>query len=259
MKRAYVDTPKGQMHYRFGGTGSKSVICIHMSGSSSDEFEGFGELMVQRGYRVYALDLFGFGPSDPPSTYYSLSDHAQTVLDFMDALHISNAVLYGNLASGNLAVHSAILSPEKVEGLFLTHPIYSDDANQFHSKRHRPEYEVIVPQIDGSHLMEMWRRAAKYGATAAIADARCRCLYQAGDLCESLHWALFEDEILSNLLPKIVAPTVVIAYGTFGDPLQLRQAADQMQKGTYHLLEEATPYTIRSTPEQLVELYCQYF
>lgn len=47
------------MHYRFSGTGSNVIIFLHMSGSSSDEFELVGEKLAQSGFYVYAPDLLG--------------------------------------------------------------------------------------------------------------------------------------------------------------------------------------------------------
>ena len=38
MKRAYLDLSRGQLHYRCAGSGTP-VIMLHMSGSSSDEYE----------------------------------------------------------------------------------------------------------------------------------------------------------------------------------------------------------------------------
>jgi pimeloyl-ACP methyl ester carboxylesterase len=36
MKRAYVDTPEGQIHYRIEGSG-EPVLCLHKASLSSDE------------------------------------------------------------------------------------------------------------------------------------------------------------------------------------------------------------------------------
>lgn len=37
MKRGYVDTPEGQVHYREEGTG-EPLLLLHKAGLSSDEF-----------------------------------------------------------------------------------------------------------------------------------------------------------------------------------------------------------------------------
>ena len=64
MKKAYIDLKRGQMHYRFAGNGDP-VVMLHMSGNSSGEYEGSGNILAQK-YSVYAVDLFGFGYSDKP-------------------------------------------------------------------------------------------------------------------------------------------------------------------------------------------------
>ncbi|MBU2644858.1 alpha/beta hydrolase, partial [bacterium] len=72
MKRAYADIPEGQMHYRHAGNGDP-VVMIHMSGSSSDEFEEVGAFLAEH-YSVYALDLLAFGSSDKPPRKYTMAE-----------------------------------------------------------------------------------------------------------------------------------------------------------------------------------------
>jgi len=262
MKRAYVDIPEGQMHYRHAGAGSANVILLHMSGSSSDEYEQTGDLLAQQGYRVFAMDLLGFGSSDRPPRYYSLAEHANTVLEFMDALGLDKALIYGNLATANMAAHLGVTHPHRVSGLLLAHPLYSDDPVQYAKKKDLPEYSVIVPQADGSHMMELWARAFKYGEPPEICDARCRCLHAAGDLGESLHWALFEDTPVDQLFPLIKVPTVVAAYGSFREPELLGEVALRLIPDCkFHLLPApgGTPYISRSNPQAVADLFTQYF
>lgn len=262
MKRAYVDIPEGQMHYRFAGTGSKIIILLHMSGSSSDEFECVGDHLAQNGFCVYALDLLGFGCSDQPPQYYTLSDHANTVLSFMDQLGMEKAILYGNLATANMIVHLGVSHPSRVAGLILAHPLYTPDPAQYAQRIHLPEYTVILPREDGSHLLELWSRSYKYGESAEICDARCRCLHAAGILGETLHWALFEDTPLLEMLPRLHVPVLTLAYGCFRDPGPLMETMKTWVPDG--VIEEipapvGTPYIARSHPETLSEIILRHW
>lgn len=259
MKRAYLDIPEGQMHYRWAGSGNHNVILLHMSGSSSDEYEQVGDWLADLGFRVYAIDLLGFGNSDSPPKYYTLSEHANTVIEFMDALALEQAILYGNLATANMAVHLGVERPERISGLLLAHPLHSADPVQYAKKRLLHEYSVIQPQADGSHMLELWSRSNKYGESPQVCDARCRCLHQAGALGETLHWALFEDTPVIQLFPRLSVYTVVVAYGSFRDPELLGEVAALIPKGNFDLYPQGTPYIARSHPEQVVEMFQKYF
>ena len=147
MKRAYVDIPEGQLHYRYAGVGMP-VIMIHMSGSSSDEYEAVGNLLADR-YAVYAVDLMAFGGSDRPPHLYTLEEHAQTVLSFMDALGLGKACLVGNLAGANIALLAAAQRPEKVSGLMLAGYCYNKDHEKFCAagklRRRQPPDDQLDP------------------------------------------------------------------------------------------------------------------
>ena len=137
MRRFYADIPEGQMHYRAAGTGEENVILLHMSGSSSEEYEGVGDLLAECGYHVYAPDLLGFGSSDKPSHYYyAMDEHIASLLSFMDSVGIGRACVCGNMATANMAAHMGVYHPERVRDLLLCHPLYNPDLDYFKRRGH---------------------------------------------------------------------------------------------------------------------------
>lgn len=258
MKRAYIELPEGQMHYRSAGTGEEYIILLHMSGSSSDEYEGVGGLLAERGYHVFAPDLLAFGSSDFPPRFYSMQDHIRTILAFMDAVGADTSYFYGNMATANMIGHIGAEHPDRVKGLMMGHPLYHPDPDYFRQRRHMPGFAKIDLQADGGHLMEMWRRAIKYGDPPEIADQRCCCLHRAGAWGETLHWALHEDTPLCEYLDKIGPRTVMIAYSFFGDPAMLRDAVKKMPNGSFDFFE-GTPYIARADPKRVADMICKYF
>lgn len=155
MKRAYVEIEEGQMHYRCAGSG-EPIILLHMSGSSSDEFEQTGSLLAAS-HAVYAPDLLAFGGSDKPPRVYTLKEHAETVIEFMDCLGIKAAYFVGNLVGANIAVHVAMSSPERVKGLFLFSLCYSADYEEFKSYGSLPVYQPIPV----SRMEAIWWKCGK--------------------------------------------------------------------------------------------------
>lgn len=252
-----------QMHYRIAGRGERMLLLLHMSGSSSDEFERVGELLAQKEFLVYAPDLPGFGMSDAPACvppeYLTMEEHCGVLAAFMEAVGMRAAFVYGNMATANLAVHLAVDFPDRVRGLMLAHPLYTHDAKQYAAKRRLPEYSVISPQTDGSHLATLWERSAKYGASAGAADGRCVCLHLAGIYGETLHWALFEDRKFAGYLERVAVPAVVIGYGGLGVCRLQREAAEQIRGGRFDLYEEGTPYIAREEPWAVADMVEKYF
>jgi pimeloyl-ACP methyl ester carboxylesterase len=96
------------------------LLLIHGLGSSA--IAEWGRLMrpLARGYRVYALDLPGFGRSErPPDASYSIPMQVDTVRRFMDAVGARRARLVGVSMGGWIAARLAGESPERVERLVL--------------------------------------------------------------------------------------------------------------------------------------------
>ncbi|MCC8025900.1 MAG: alpha/beta fold hydrolase [Clostridium sp.] len=250
MKRAYADIAEGQMHYRCGGRG-EPVVMLHMSGSSSDEFEKTGDLLSEK-YRVYAPDLLAFGYSDKPPRTYTLEEHAGTVAAFMDVLGIQNAYLVGNLVGANIAVHVAMLSPGRVKGMFLSSFCYGADYREFQALGKLPVYQPIPEAEDGSHLVEMWKRTQRYQETTGVIAARTLCMHLAGQWSESLHAALFSDVDLTGLLAHLPIPVKLI--GAPEEEEKLRLVAGIMQNGEYEIVHGLNPFFDRKYPEKFAKM-----
>ena len=255
MKKAYLDLPYGQMHYRHAGSG-KPVILLHMSGSSSDEYERVGNILSSE-YSVYALDFMGFGGSDRPDHYFSFEEHAQSVKDFADAMGISSAYFCGNLVGANITVHIAADYPHLVEKAVLFHCCYNSDPHYWASFRDSA-FSKIEVSGDGAHLLEHWKRSHKYGDAPEISNERCICLHKANDWGEALHWALCDDTDLASYLPRANTKAKMFAYPVMENKTPA-EAAALMQDCRFELLSDATPYIARSMPERYAGLLRDFF
>lgn len=260
MRRGYADIPEGQIHYRRAGSGGECVILLHMSGSSSEEYEGVGDILAERGYQAFAIDLLGFGPSDKPSHYYySMDEHIASILAFMDAIGFESAYLCGNMATANMAARMGVFHPERVKGLLLCHPLYNPDPDYFKRRGHTPAFCKADVTADGSYLQELWRRSSKYGDAIQVSDRRCADLLKAGEWGETLHWALHDDSPFGSYLKKLTMKTVIVAYDFFGNPTLLEGAAKELKQGAFELCRNATPYVPRTAPEQVADIFCRHF
>ena len=106
------------VHYQVKGEGP-DVVLIH--GVTSSLAVWFARVMpeLSRKFRVTAYDLRGHGYSDPTPTGYSSRAMADDLLALLDHLGIERARLVGHSFGGSIALHTALLHPERVDGIVL--------------------------------------------------------------------------------------------------------------------------------------------
>jgi pimeloyl-ACP methyl ester carboxylesterase len=104
-------------HHPHSDTEAPTIIMIHGFLSSCFSFRKLiPELKKQ--FHIYALDLPGFGQSEKSRTFfYSLKNYGQLVIDFIEHLQLKNAYIIGHSMGGQVAMHAARLSPEKISFL----------------------------------------------------------------------------------------------------------------------------------------------
>lgn len=116
-KSAFVQTRDLRMHYLQAGTGTP-LIFIHGFPETSHEWELQIAHFADR-YAVFAPDTRGFGQTDKPGIRVSRHLLAHDIIDFMDALGLSEAAVVGHDWGGMIAFKVAIDWPERVSRLAL--------------------------------------------------------------------------------------------------------------------------------------------
>ena len=113
----------GPVHYvDFGGPeNGPSVVLVHGLGGSHLNWDLFAPLLTEHA-RVRALDLPGFGRSEPGARKASVSANARALDRFLAEVVGEPAVLVGNSMGGMLSILAAGERPEAVAGLVLLDP-----------------------------------------------------------------------------------------------------------------------------------------
>lgn len=164
IKRAFLDTAEGQVHYRIGGEGDP-LLLLHMNPRSSDEFRELMPIFAQT-RQVIAMDLMGFGDSDKPPRMYTVADYAKTVTALLDQLNLKKTSILGNHTGAFVAGEVAAAYPERVERLILCNVAGFGEAGKADLAK-RFEAGFVI-QADGSHLMERWLARARYVGSAEL-------------------------------------------------------------------------------------------
>lgn len=132
----YIDLDTGEtLAYRQAGKGEKTVLLLHGNMSSSVHFQTLMEKLEEE-YRVYALDLVGFGDSTYNRRLDSLRDFAEDVISFIKKLDLVDIYILGWSTGGGIALEVAAEIPNRIRKIFLLssvgimgYPIYKKDAS----------------------------------------------------------------------------------------------------------------------------------
>ena len=111
-----VRTANWNLHYHEAGSGYP-VIMLHGSGvgaSGWSNFSGNLEALAAH-YRVLAVDMPGWGASDPCPV--DKLDHVAALMEFMDALGIEKAAMIGNSMGGTTVLRTAVEHPDRISHL----------------------------------------------------------------------------------------------------------------------------------------------
>lgn len=104
-----------QIRYTIAGTG-KPLLLIHGFGASIGHWRKNIPILAEQGYRVFALDLLGFGASDKPPIDYTLELWQQQIKDFWSA-HINEPTVFiGNSIGGLISLMLMTNCPEITAG-----------------------------------------------------------------------------------------------------------------------------------------------
>jgi pimeloyl-ACP methyl ester carboxylesterase len=112
------------------------LLLIHGYGAGSWVWEKQMDIL-SRNYKVYALDIIGYGFSDRPRIEYTPETYIHFLRDFMDGLGIERAALIGNSMGGGIAWAMAALFPKRVKRLILIDCVPPDVLNQVRNESFR--------------------------------------------------------------------------------------------------------------------------
>jgi pimeloyl-ACP methyl ester carboxylesterase len=120
----------GRVFYKISGIehAGPPVVFIHGVGAGASSFmwrKNFDELA--KDFRVYALDLLGFGFSDKPATAaYSADLYVEMISDFIREVSGYPANVIASSLGAAYAIRVADEHPELIKGLILNGPTGSD-------------------------------------------------------------------------------------------------------------------------------------
>ena len=96
----------------------ENVLILHGWGANIDTIMPIVNLLKDH-FKVYALDLPGFGKSDKPQFPFDSKNYSRIVKKFMDLMKIEKTILIGHSFGGKVSILTAVNYPKNVEKLVL--------------------------------------------------------------------------------------------------------------------------------------------
>ena len=216
-----------QIAYTVQGEG-KPLILIHGFGASIGHWRNNIPELAAAGYKVFALDLLGFGASDKAIVNYTLELWQALLQDFWSAKVQAPAIFIGNSIGGLLTLMLLADAPEMAAGGVLLNPAGG--------LNHRPDElnpplrlimgtftKLVSSELIGSFLFNQIRRKPRlrntlrqvYHDQTAITDELIDILYQPS--CDPGAQKVFASILTAppgprpeDLLPRITQPLLVL-------------------------------------------------
>jgi len=189
-------------HSTIWGEG-EPVILLHGWGSSGESLCGVAKVLEDL-FRVYAIDLPGFGWTPPPPAAWGTRDYASHVEAFMDSTGIPAASVLGHSFGGRIALALAAQSPRRVRRLVLV-------ASAGIRPRRGPGHslKVAVAKL-GTRLfsLPMWGRLGDRIVSTVSQRIGSRDYRNAGRMRPTLVRVVNED--LRGILSSIRVPTLIL-------------------------------------------------
>jgi pimeloyl-ACP methyl ester carboxylesterase len=152
-----------RFHSQQTGSGPDVVLVHGLTGDLSIWFLCRAMQELGGSHRVTAYDLRGHGYSDVPPDGYTSADHAGDLVALMDQLGIDRASVVGHSFGGVIALHAAVLAPERVEAVVLSDPYFPalrhlEDVSRWgHWRDFRQEAHEAGVELSDEHWYDLGR------------------------------------------------------------------------------------------------------
>ncbi len=223
----YVDTTRGQVHFREAGTGP-AVVLLHWGPGASAQYSAAIDALATLGMRAIAPDLPGFGNSMRRDGHWSVADFADIVEECLAGWRIERCALLGGHLASLIAMDVAPRAPRRVALVALDGtPVWDEAKRRDILKLATPV--AMVPREDGEHLKDlwkhllwevrMWRPNAPYDdALAAFAMKLVKAKFAADFDLRPMR-ALLEYDVFGGLDALAASGVPVLALSATDDPL----------------------------------------
>jgi len=251
----------GHIYYKLlGAPGAPPLVLLHSPGIAASGYEMRGIMQaLTKDFRVYALDLPGFGLSDRPTLQYTAELYIQLCRDFLANEVRRPALLVASRLSCNYAIAVAARSPELCSGLVLISPIAL--RGEWTPRTLLPAF--LESRVAKTLLYPLLVLASRYGTRDNYYYATTHRFGAEHAVMALLAGRLNQD--VSREIEEVWQPTLVIwGADALGKLQRVRFTRDEQQRAwgpeqaQIELLPEGGLFAHEEQPQRVAEMVLQW-
>lgn len=258
IRRGYLDSDCGQLHYRIcGRSEAPLLLLLHQTPSSSVMYERLMPLLAEH-FLLLAVDTPGFGNSDALPGEVAIAAFAREIHGAVSAAFDSPAFVFGHHTGASIAIQLAYDFPKFVRALALSGPPLLTEVQ----KQQLPQAaEPVQPQESGAHWLAMWQRlrAKDRDADLALSQRETLLAFTCGESYLQSYRAVVAQDVPGQLA-ALECPTLLFAgdrdvlAGAVAPAAQLLRRA---RIGRLHV--SAGTYVCDCHPAEVARLLIDFF
>jgi pimeloyl-ACP methyl ester carboxylesterase len=256
----YIAIDGIQLHYVVEGRGP-DIFLIHGIGANLYCWRYMIPLLA-RSFRVWAIDLKGYGLSDKPrKSSYGLDAQARLLVKFLELQGVRQCILVGNSMGGAIAAEMTIQRPELVKELVLINSAHDPKIiGPLDLRKAKMFIDVLTPLVVNKIVVKQFIKNL-YGIIKEVPDEVVSAYiapYMSSDDTHHAFVASFEALVDKTLVPRLKAlnKRVLLLWGQndrlvpvrFGKELHLT-----LSESRFHIHPEAGHHMQEEVPEWIVD------
>ena len=256
VRRGFVNTSLGQLHYRTAGTGPPLVL-LHNTWLSSHMF-GADLPRLALEFEVFAIDTLGQGHSDPaPPRELEIAEYANILHEALDGLGLERPAIAGQATGAVIAAEAAAQIPDRLRRLVLTGlPLWRNPATRL-AQLEVDTFADWEPDENGAGLLHAWKQHGSealtgyHDATEVLID-----YLRPGPRCSLPLRALFRWEPRERL-PLVTAPTLVLSHTDSIWSRNTPRVAELLPHAELRIVTDSVPHPHQAVFAEDIASFCR--
>lgn len=185
------------------------IVLLHGWGQNIEMMDMLGH-PFEKDFRIIVLDFPGFGKTPEPDSFWSTTDYAKCLHQFLTSLKVKNPILIGHSFGGRVAIsYAAIYGAQKV--VLLSAPFRPNKNKKPNLKVKIYKFVKKIPCFKKltNYLRNKWGSSDYKNASEIIRGSLVKIV----------------NEDLTNYAKSIKCPTLLI-YGSLDKDVPLKEAQD---------------------------------
>jgi len=256
IRKGYVDTPHGQIHFRqLKNVDGVPLVLFHQTASSGMMFESMMTLLADSLHTI-APDNPGFGGSFPPPSLFSVQYLSDSLHAALTHLGVDSCYAFGHHTGSAIAVQMASDHPNFIKKMVLSGPPLLNEAQINGLKASLKPFALVE---DGSHLTQVWERIRKRDSALPLETVHREVLLtqSAREAAQGAYHAVFEQPFKEQL-ESLEIPILVMAGENDTLKASLEPAHQLLRNGTMRVIPNEGPYICDQNPQTVVDVIKEF-